>query len=119
MARGFTWVRYVDDNGGEWALAIDSDYVGHTERGWTVIATNELYPLPRSWRPRRVVGLDTSGRVQSAVVGTLACDLWSGVSPTFVIRDSEGAPQTCTVTRYEQEKRPVPRADEDQPQSRP
>lgn len=111
MARGFTWCQYTDDDGGAWAVAVDSDYVGHPERGWAPIETNALYPLPGTWRPRSVVGLDASGRRQRAVVSSLASDLWTGLTATFTIRDSEGQPQTCTVIRYQAEQRTIPRAD--------
>lgn len=111
MARGFTWCQYTDDDGGAWAVAVDSDYVSHEGRGWTPIETNALYPLPRTWRPRSVVGLDQSGRRQRAVVSATSSNLWTGLETTFTIRDSEGLPQTCTVIRYDAETRSIPRAD--------
>ena len=111
MARGFTWGDYVDDNGAEWALQVDSDYVAQDYRGWTLAGDTGLVPFPRTWRARRVVGLDSTGRTQFAVVATLTADLWTGVTTTFDIRDSEGIPQTCTVIRYEAEKHPPARAD--------
>lgn len=105
MARGFTWGDYFDDDGNEWALAVDSDYIDHPERGWTLAGDTGLVPLPRSWRARRVVGLDSTGREQFAVVASLTADLWTGTATSFVIRDSEGQPQTCTVVEYRGEKR--------------
>jgi len=105
MARGFTWGDYIADDGSEWALAVDSDYIAHLERGWTLAGDTGLVPLPRSWRPRRVVGLDSSGRTQSAVVASLTADLWTGAVTTFQIRDSEGRPQDCAVIKYLAEKR--------------
>lgn len=111
MARGFTYCVYNDDNGGRWAVAVDSDYVDHPERGWVRTADNELYPLPRGWRTRRVVGLDASGASQSAVVGSLEADLWTGAQAVFTFRDSEGQAQLATVIRMEAERRLVARAD--------
>lgn len=105
MARGFTWGDYVDDDGSEWALAVDSDYITHAERGWTLAGDTGLVPLPRSWRARRVVGLDSTGREQFAVVASLTADLWTGNVTTFRIRDSEGLPQDCVVVEYRTEKR--------------
>lgn len=111
MPRGFTYCVYEDDNGGRWAVAVDSDYVDHPERGWVRTADNELYPLPRGWRTRRVVGLDSRGSSQLAVVGSLQADLWTGANPQFTFRDSEGTPQVATVIRMEAERRLVARAD--------
>jgi len=111
VPRGFTWVVYVDDNGGRWGLEVDSDYVDHPERGWVRAADNELYPLPRAWRARRAAGLDAGGRTQFALVGTLEADLWTGAATVFTFRDSEGTPQQATVIRYEAERRAVIRTD--------
>ena len=111
MPRGFTWCAYHDDNGGVWGVQVDSDYVDHPERGWTRAADNEFYPLPRAWRTRRVLGLDGSGSTQSAVVGTLDADLWTGATTVFTIRDSEGQAQQCASIRREPERRTTPRVD--------
>jgi len=111
MPRGFTYCVYEDDNNGRWGVAVDSDYVDHPERGWVRSADNELYPLPRGWRTRRVVGLDSRGAEQSAVVGVLGAPLWTGAAAQFTFRDSEGTPQLATVIRTEAERRVVVRAD--------
>jgi hypothetical protein len=111
MPRGFTWGEYVDDNGSSWAVAVDSDYVDAPERGWNHAGDSGLVSLPRGWRTRHVVGFDSGGRKQLAVAATVTCDLWTGVTNTFVIRDSEGVPQTCTVVRRVSERRIPVRAD--------
>lgn len=111
MARGFTWADYIDDDGNEWALAVDSDYVSHPERGWTLAGDTGLVPLPRSWRPRRVIGLDSLGSQQSALVASLGAALWTGEAQSFTIRDSEGQPQVCQVVEYRGEKRVSVRLD--------
>jgi hypothetical protein len=111
VPRGFTYCVYVDDNGGRWGVAVDSDYVDHPGRGWVRSLDNELYPLPRGWRTRRAIGLDSRGTEQSAVVGTLDAPLWVGTDPVFTFRDSEGTPQFATVIRLEAERRTIVRAD--------
>jgi len=111
MPRGFTYCVYEDDNNGRWAVAVDSDYVDHPERGWVRAADNELYPLPRGWRTRRAIGLDSRGAEQSAVVAVLGAALWTGAATQFTIRDSEGAPQLCSVIRLDAERRLVAHAD--------
>jgi len=111
MARGFTYCVYNDDNGGRWAVAVDSDYVDQPERGWVRTADNELYPAPRGWRTRRVIGLDAGGASQHAVVGSLEADLWTGAATQFTFRDSEGQAQTATVIRLQAERRLIARAD--------
>lgn len=116
MARGFTWGDYVDDNGNEWALAVDSDYVSHEERGWTLAGDTGLVPVPRAWRPRRVRGLDSSGRQQFAVVATLNASLWTGATTQFTIRDSQGQPQVVNVIRYEAERRVPVTLDQPEPE---
>lgn len=111
MPRGFTYCAYVDDNGGTWAVAVDSDYVDHPERGWRRTEDNEFYPLPRGWRPRTAIGIDAGGASQSAVVGSVDADLWTGAATQFTFRDSEGEAQLATVVRRQAERRVVARAD--------
>ena len=115
MARGFTWADYRDDDGNEWALQVDSDYVSHPERGWTLAGDTGLVPLPRQWRARRVVGLDSSGREQFAVVASLEAGLWTGAVAEFTIRDSEGRAQLVQVVEYRGERRVPVRLDPEEP----
>jgi len=115
VPRGFTYCVYEDDNFGRWGVAVDSDYVDHPERGWVRSLDNELYPLPRGWRTRRAIGLDSRGSEQSAVVASVGAPLWTGAEPFFTFRDSEGTPQLATVIRLEAERRLIVRADPVEP----
>ena len=111
MPRGFTWADYIDDNGNEWALLVDSDYIGHGERGWTLAGDTGLVPLPRQWRARYVVGLDVLGNQERAICASVSSDLWTGAVREFTIRDSEGQPQLCTTYRRVSEVRAPVRLD--------
>jgi hypothetical protein len=111
VPRGFTWAVYFDDQDNQWALLVDSDYIGHLERGWTLAGDTGLVPLPRQWRARYVVGLDELGQTQRAICSSVQTDLWTGVATQFVIRDSEGQPQVCNVIRRVAEVRTAVRLD--------
>lgn len=102
--RGFTWCKYVADDATEWALLVDSDYAEHPERGWVPAAGGELLPFPRGWLARRVLGIDSSGRTQSAIVATVTADLWTGATVAFSVETSDGDTATCRVTRRLQER---------------
>lgn len=63
-----------------------------------VAATTQL-PIPRSMRPRHVVGVDTSGRRHSVIVATLVADLWAApLANTWQILDDTGTLDTVTPT---------------------
>lgn len=62
MSRGFTVCQYVDDNGTPWRLLVDADYAADPDRGWVAGVEPGLYPLPRGWDPRQVVGIADDGR---------------------------------------------------------
>lgn len=115
MTRGFTWGDYVDDDGNEWAVAVDSDYVTDPIRGWTIAGDTGLVPLPNRWRPRRVIGLDQDGGKIVAVVAQLAADLWTGAATVFSFKDSTGTPRQATVVEYRAERRIAVRADPPEP----
>jgi hypothetical protein len=98
--RGRTWGAYVDDRGGVWALRIDADLALQEQRGFAGGDASGLVPLPRSWRPRFVKGIDSSGREQRAIVATLYADLWTGVRTDFDIEGTDGVLYTATVFEY-------------------
>ena len=97
MSRGYTWGYYVSDDGNTYAWRVDSDYFGFPERGWTGPAAPGTIVYPRGWSPRRVVGHDTAGNRQVAIVASPTADLWTGVSHTFTINGTDDLPHVCTV----------------------
>lgn len=111
MGRGYTWGDYRDDDGNEWALAVDSDYITDPDRGWTLAGDTGLVPLPRQWRPRRVIGIDSRGGKQQAVVGSVEASLWTGAVTTFTFKPNSGETETATVVEYRGEKRVPVRLD--------
>lgn len=107
--RGRVWATYVDDAGSLWAVQVDADSAADAARDWDVTAAAELEPLPRGWRPRRVIGVDAEGFEHSCRVGTVFADLWTGVATTFDVEGSDGLIHTCTRlgTRQERRRRPA------------
>lgn len=97
MSRGYTWGYYLSDDGNTYAWRVDSDYFGFPERGWTGPAVAGTIVYPRFWSPRRVVGHDTSGNHQVAIVAAVTADLWTGVATTFTINGTDELPHVCTV----------------------
>ncbi len=97
MSRGFIWGYYLSDDGNTYAWRVDADYFGFPERGWTGPAVPGTIVYPRFWSPRRVVGHDTAGNRQVAIVATVTADLWTGVSGTFTINGTDELPHVCTV----------------------
>lgn len=109
MPRGYVWAIYTADSGAQFALAVDADYQLQLGRGFVALAEPGLAPLPRGWLPRRVVGVEPSGRAHTATVASTAAPLWDGSEATFDIVDSNGELQTCTVVRWLAERaRPRP-----------
>lgn len=104
MPRGYVWCDYVADDGALFALRVDADYQLQPQRGMALAESPGQIPVPRGWIPRRVVGLEASGRRHTAVVGHLGADLWTGASTAFDIVDTNGDIQTCTVIRYLRER---------------
>lgn len=101
---------YVDDTATPWALRVDSDHALGLGRGWVTDGVEGLVPLPRLWRPRRVVGIDLDGRTQTAVVGTVECDLWTGVQLAFDVEANDNTLVEATVIERQAEVRRVPTA---------
>lgn len=109
MARGLVWAIYVDDIGRQWGLQVDADYVLDADRGWATDGVGDLSPLPRGWQPRRVLGLDESGRMQTAVAASLAAAIWTGLVPTFVFETSDATLAVADIIGRRAELRRVPR----------
>jgi hypothetical protein len=105
MPRGFLVSEYVDDDGTPWRLNVDADYGTMVDRGWVTGLTPGLPPFPREWSPRIVVGVDPTGRKQRARVATLDAPLWTGSSPSFTFRASDGAFYEAVVIQRIGEKR--------------
>jgi hypothetical protein len=105
MPRGFVWAVYRDDDGTPWAVQADRDYVAQASRGWSTDGVDLLPPLPRRWRPRRVVGFDDSGRTQVAIVASVEADLWTGTATTFDVEASDQSTVTATVLKSQGERR--------------
>jgi hypothetical protein len=97
MPSQFTWGQYFDDNGGIWAVRVNSTYFGHVERGWTFEDDPNRPPMPRQWLPRRVVGIDEFGHGQTAVSPSTDSLIWSGQSSSFSILGNDGSIILCTV----------------------
>lgn len=111
MPRGFTWSVYLDDTGAPWALQVDSEYAVMLERGWGGADPTGLDPFPRTWKTRKVRGLEESGRSHHAVVADLSAPLWTGEATTFTIIANDGTPILCTVVELFAEKRTAPAPD--------
>jgi len=98
------WAVYESDVGVSFALRVDADYAQAAERGWTTNGVQALEPYPRAWLARRVIGIDDSGRRQSAVVASVNALLWNGQSSSFSIFGSDGIEYVCTVIEFLQER---------------
>jgi hypothetical protein len=105
MPRGFVWGVYVDDGGGVWRLAVNADYLDQPQRGWVVADPDVTAPLPRSWLPRKVIGVTDDGRRRAAIVASLAADLWTGTSSSFEIEGSDQVFYPCSVIGSRGERR--------------
>lgn len=104
MSRGYTWGYYLSDDGNTYAWRVDSDYFAFPERGWTGPAAHGTIVYPRFWSPRRVVGHDSVGNRQLAIVASVSADLWTGVATTFTINASDDLPYVCHVDYRQAEK---------------
>lgn len=102
--RGFRWGVYVTDDEASYALQVDAAYLAMPERGWTPADGLGLDPLPRTWLPRKVRGVDADGHRQEAIVARLDADLWTGVTLEFTVEGSDLVLRTVTVTEYLQEE---------------
>jgi len=108
MPSSFIWGEYFDDVGGIWLLRVNSTYFGHVERGWLADDGTGHPPMPRQWKPRRVVGVDFLGHGQTAVSPTTSSLIWTGQSSTFSVLGNDGSTLLCTVVGRLEEERIAP-----------
>jgi len=84
--------------GVDFARRVDDHLFTQAPLGWLPVAGGEL-PMPRTMKPRHVLGLDTSGRRHSVVVATVTADLWAAPTVnTWQILDDTGTLDTVTPT---------------------
>lgn len=108
--RGFVRAIYIDDDGNEWQLLVDADSAEDAARGWVTLGSESRAYLPRAFLPRRVVGIDESGRQQDTRVGTTSCALWTGTVSSFTVEATDGTLATAEVTSRQQERQVGPAA---------
>jgi hypothetical protein len=108
VSRGFRWGVYVDDTDQPWALRVDGDHFLAPERGWSPAEGLGYAPLPRMWTPRKAVGIDSSGRMQSAIVATTSAPLWTGEITAFDVEANDNTIVAVTVTATLSEYRFTP-----------
>jgi len=97
MASEFVWGEYIDDDGGIWAIKVNATYFDAIERGWFADDGTGHPPLPRQWKPRRVVGVDEFGHGQTAVSPRTDTLIWTGASSSFAVLGNDGSTIVCTV----------------------
>ena len=103
MPRGFRWAVYETDDGRLFALRVDADSVAAGDRGWLTAGVSLTNPLPRSWQPRIVVGIDAQGHIRHTRIGRVDASLWTGVNASFQYEASDGSIQTAQVIGRRQE----------------
>jgi hypothetical protein len=104
VSRGYTWAYYLSDDGNTYAWRTDSDYFVDTDRGWTGPAATGTIVYPRGWSPRRVVGHDSVGHRQVAIIADIAAPLWTGATTVFTIIGTDAVPHVCSVDFRQSEK---------------
>jgi hypothetical protein len=88
---------YLSDGGTSYKQQVDRDRFAIAAFGWTSPA-GVLPQLPRGFKPRRVSGLSTtSGRRGTAVVPTVASDVWTGTATTFDVEADDATIDTITI----------------------
>lgn len=88
-------------------MQVDSDRFTETGFSWAT-PTGALPQLPRGFKPRHVVGIDTAGFHGSAVVPTLTSTIWTGAATVFNIEGDDGVTYVATVTNKFGEKPSLP-----------
>ena len=101
---GMVWAVYTTDDGRVFGLMIDSTRSDAAARGFSLSGVTGVNPFPRQWRPRRVVGIDPSGRIRYARVGSVSADLWTGVVTSFVVEANDGVDVQAAVIGRQQER---------------
>lgn len=104
MPRGFVRCVYEADDGTLFALMVDADEAEDGARGWATEGAELLPLLPRGWLPRRVVGIDSSGRQQEARVAFTGAALWSGAVTSWSFMTSDGTTDTAQLVLRQAER---------------
>lgn len=102
--RGFVRAIYQGDAGVQFQLLVDADSAADPNRGWVVLGEEVLPYLPRGFLPRRVVGIDETGRQVSTRVATVSAALWDGSVVQWTFEGSDLALHTATLTNRQQER---------------
>lgn len=109
MPRGFVWCVYETDVGQLFSLRVDADSAADPNRGWLTSFVEETVPVPRGWRPRYVLGIDTTGHTQTTRIGRIDAALWTGVANQWVVEATDGNLLTVTrIGRVGERARPHP-----------
>lgn len=105
MPRGFVYAGYTCDDGTVFQTLVDADEALIADRGWAPVTVGGDM-LPQLFRPRRILGLSpTTGRRAKIRIGSITCDLWTGVATSFTVELDTGTPDTMTVVGRTQERR--------------
>lgn len=107
LVRGMVFKSYGADDGTQFQTLVDADEAAIASRGWgAVVAGGDM--LPRGFKERRANGISaTTGRRGSCRVGSITCDLWTGVVNTFTVEADDNTIDTMTVTSRTGEKRRI------------
>lgn len=104
MPRGFLWAVYETDDGRLFSVRVDADAVAAGDRGWFTVGSELTNPLPRTWLPRIVVGIDGAGHIRHTRIGRVDSPLWTGAKATFAYEASDRSVQVATVIGRRQER---------------
>lgn len=85
----------------QFVVMVPDGEIADATRGWGTPSGHESY-LPRRMKPRHVIGRDSSGHGNKAVVADTSAALWDGSQTTFTVNSVE-----YTVTGFVGEKRTV------------
>ena len=99
---------YETDDGRLFAVRVDADSVADLARGWLTTGVDLTNPLPRTWQPRIVVGVDAQGHIRHTRIGRVDAQLWTGTVSTWSYEASDRSVQAATVIGRRQERLTVP-----------
>lgn len=88
---------------------VDADSIGDPNRGWEEIGPNVLSFAPRGFLPRKMVGVDETGRTRTTRVGRLDCNLWTFAVREWQLEGSDGARHTVSALSRMAERQLQPR----------
>lgn len=103
MPRGRARAAYTADDGFAYWVWVDRDSLSDPNRAWSEVTPTSLTPLGRGVLPRRVVGIDLTGRTVFTRVASTAAFLWTGAATTWHFEATDGQIYTATrIGRQEQ-----------------